>query len=691
MKTPLPKAGKAPVKLPHFPAVHQAFIFRASEFVSFEKIASVLGTGVDNVRECARQMGIERACGDGDLWLKKGYISVIRAMWHILPYSQLLELIGVDGDTLAAMLREEDFLDVKLGPKPVCEEVRFRELTPEEAERTRAIREVVESLDESGAKAFDFRYLQPEIKFGGREVFETRIIYPFSGLYLNAFETDSETWCPDGLLESYRRLGVNGVFTQGILHRLTPFPFDPSVSGGWERRLENLKKYTERLKKFGIKLYLYLNEPRPMTDGFFETREDLRGMSGGRDNTSLCTSVPAVREYLRSAVKTVCRAAPDIGGFITITRSENQTNCYSHAGKGTCQCERCSKRTVGEVVAEVISCLREGADHVDKNIKVFAWSWGWDEYTAEIIDRLPPRVILLSQSEKGVEFETGGVKNRVVDYSMSRIGPGAAASSEWSMANKRGLETAAKVQINTTWEGSTVPAIPVLPLVEDHIKALRDAGVRHLMLSWTLGGYPSYNIAAAARYFYTETELPELPENVRRAQEVFSEAFKEFPFDLLTLYMGPQNGGPANLLFPEPTGYKATMTCFAYDDLESWRSVYSEDVFESQLEKLCRGWEKGLEYLEGDKSETAAMAKAALCLYRSSLSQVRFIRARNAGDKEKMREIARDEEATARLMLSLMNENPAIGFEAANHYYFTKRALVEKVVNAAYIAAQSPQ
>ena len=29
----------------------------------------------------------------GSLWLERGYITIIRQMWHILPYSQLLELL----------------------------------------------------------------------------------------------------------------------------------------------------------------------------------------------------------------------------------------------------------------------------------------------------------------------------------------------------------------------------------------------------------------------------------------------------------------------------------------------------------------------------------------------------------------------------------------------------------------------
>ena len=678
---PLPKIGKPPVNNICFPTVHQEFIFRASEFVSFEKMAALLKTDPEKVKECARQMGIYRA-EESDVWLRKGYISVIRAMWHVLPYDQLAELLETDPETLAVTLREEDFLDVKLSDKPDCPRVEFAELTESELAETGLIKEAMDSLSEDGVKPFDFRPVVPDTSFGGRELFGVRMIYLFSGLYQSSFDVASESFCSDEMLESYRRSGINGIWTQGILYRMTRFPFAPELSSGWEKRLENLKRFTERLKKFGIKLYLYLNEPRSMPSGFFEKYPGLAGHAASDEKVCMCTSVPEVRQWIKDAVETVCAAAPEIGGFFTITRSENLTNCYSHSNPQTCSCPRCKNRTVGEVIGEVISCFREGADRVNREIKVFAWSWAWNARAGEVIANLPERVILMAQSEKDAEYDIGGVKGTVVDYSMGQIGPSGTAKEEWKAAKKRGLETAAKVQINTTWEGSTVPALPLTPLIEEHLRRIRDEGVGHLLLSWTLGGYPSENLTAASKFFFENANLPERSPLERRACELFSKAFKEFPFSLRTLYLGPQNAGPANPLWEKPTGYGATMTCFSYDDLEKWRGPYPVGTFEDQLAKLCGLWEQGLALMDGaPDTETKLMAKAAYCLYRSSLSQVRFIRARDAGNKAAMSRIAAEEEQTAREMLDCMNKNAAIGFEAANQYYFTKRALAEKIVN----------
>ena len=47
--------------------------------------------------------------------LSRSYITIIRRNWHLLPYDQLLTLLGWTGEKLAYTLREDDFLYVKLG------------------------------------------------------------------------------------------------------------------------------------------------------------------------------------------------------------------------------------------------------------------------------------------------------------------------------------------------------------------------------------------------------------------------------------------------------------------------------------------------------------------------------------------------------------------------------------------------
>lgn len=689
MEFSLPKLGQPAIVFSHFPTHWQAFLFRAWEYIPRRKIAQLLDTTEETVYEAAMDMGLPDRCPE-DLWLKKGYITIIRQMWHILPYDQLLQLLEMDADTLAVTLREDDFLDIKLRDKPLCQPVKWQPLTIQQQTQTAKIRKEMEQISFAGRAPFDFRYEIPKLEFSGKPIFETRMIYAFSGLYQYAFDVDSREYCPDEMLEAYSKLGVNAVWTQGILFQLCEFPFAPEISKGWQQRLNRAKEFADRLEKYGMKLFLYLNEPRSMEEKFYTRYPHLRGHDAKDGKICLCTSTPEVRKYLTDGVESICRAIPNIGGFFTISRSENPTNCYSHSndkpGGKPCTCPRCSQRPMAEVIAENIACYREGADRVSKNIKVIAWDWQWEEETANIINALPEGVTFQAKSEDGVVFTRGGIENSVSDYAMSVNGPGAHARKSWAAAKARGLDTSAKVQVNTTWEGSTIPALPVYPLVEEHMEKLAREGVSNIMLSWTLGGYPSRNIAHAAKHFYEGCKMEEESDAVKKATALFAQAFQEFPFDKDAVYAGPCNAGPSNLLYLQPTGYRATMTCFSYDSLVQWRAKYPEDVFENQYAKLCDKWAEGLKLLENEPlNETVIMGRAAYCLYSSCLNQIRFYRARAKDDREAMLRCAQAEKETAKEMLKLMNLEPAIGYEAANHYYFSRGQIAEKIINCANV------
>lgn len=689
MNIPLPSIGAKAINYPHFPSRQQEFIFRSHEFATPLQMAKLLKTDEKTVLEAMDAMGIKPGeyCAQ---MMAKSYITLIKQLWHVLNYDQLLEFLGMTSDELAITLREEDFLDVKLKAKPDCEPLFWEELSPEQIKATKLIKEAMADVSLSGKAPFDFEYNVTPLQFSGKASFDLRILYFFSGLFQHAFDVDSEEYLPDSMLQAYQSIGINGLWTQGILYQLCPFPFEPKLSEGWEKRMENLKKLVGRMKKYGIKLYLYLNEPRSMPAAFYEKYPHLRGHEVQKEKICLCTSAPDVQKYLTDSVELICREVPDIGGFFSITRSENPSNCYSHSNPETCTCPRCSKRPLPEVIGEYFSLLRRGADRVSSDIKVIAWSWAWNTHNLDIIRALPQNVILLSQSELDVPYTIGGVSGNVLDYSISILGPGERALKEWEVAKECGLELGAKVQINTSWECSTVPAIPVYDLIEEHIKRLRDLNIKNLLLSWTLGGFPSRNVMRIAQYFHEGLDNPEaisLTPTEKKASALFCEAFKNFPFSCSVLYSGPQNGGPSNLLYAEPSGYKATMTCFAYDDLNSWRSRYPVPVFYDQFSKICDIWKRGLELIQNDSGEMATMAKAAYLVFSSCRDQIAFYVAREKNDTASMAELAKKEEQTARAMLKLMNENASIGFEAANQYYYSRSVLAEKIINCRYISS----
>jgi len=145
--------------------------------------------------------------------------------------------------------------------------------------------------------------------------------------------------------------------------------------------------------------------------------------------------------------------------------------------------------------------------------------------------------------------------------------------------------------VNNSWELASVPYLPVMDLVAEHCHRLASAGVDGMMLSWTLGGYPSPNLEIAERLSRKPTPTaaealdavagrhfgPEGAPYARKAWTAFSQAFAEYPFDQMLIYVSPVQLGPANLLYPKRTGWRATMTGIPYDDLDSWRGPYQDE------------------------------------------------------------------------------------------------------------------
>lgn len=523
--------------------------------------------------------------------------------------------------------------------------------------------------------------------------FGTRMIYSYHGLYGNVFDEAPEVSFSDEMLAQYARLGVNGVWAQGVLYKLTEFPFDPSMSEGWQQRQENLRTLVKKAADYGLKVYLYLNEPRAMPLAFFEKHPHLKGHTEG-DFAAMCTSVPEVRQYLTSAVTSLCEAVPGLGGFFTITMSENLTNCWSRTYGGETNCPRCAARRPSDVVAEVNALIYEAATAVDPSIRLIAWTWGWKGALGfseeECLRQMPPEIAVMNVSEEAMPFTIAGVDGQIIDYTMSQPGPGDRAKAIWQLAKQTGHPTAAKVQVNDTWECSTVPYIPVFGLVEEHIGRLAALGVDHLMLSWTLGGAPSPNIKMASRYFFNEQTADdpltalygEHAETVHRATACFDEAFREFPFCIETLYTGPQFSGPANLLYAAPSGQTATMTGFPYDDLRTWCGPYPPETLESQFGKLADKWKQGLDILAAMPAcELTDIAAACYNIFRSSYNQIRYVRLREQQDIAALLAVLNEEEQLAISHYRLTLRQPMLGYEAANHYVYTPQMCLEKALN----------
>jgi hypothetical protein len=728
------------LEFPHFPDRLHTFVWRNWSVAEPDQLAKVLGTSVENVQAIADSMGLppyksERLEARGQRQEARGYITVLRRNWHLLPYDQLLTLLDMSADQLAHSLREDDFLFSKLGLlKPKCEPLKYAPPNEEAKKRAAEIKRIVQEtfgdeLSQPAEPRFGFVQqlskedpARPKTAASNKSKLELRFIHSYFALYGDPLMNPELDPYPDGLLQKLADLGVNGVWIHTVLRDLAPSKTFPEFGAGHEARLANLRNLARRAKKYGIGVYLYMNEPRAMPEAFFKNRPNMKGVREG-DYVALCTSAPEVRQWLTDSLAYVFEKVPDLAGVFTITASENLTNCASHHRFK--DCVQCKSRTAPAIIAEVNAAIEAGVHRANRDARVLVWDWGWeDSWVEDIIANLPKSVWLMSVSEWSKPIARGGVKTTVGEYSISSVGPGPRAAKHWALAKRAGLKTVAKVQMNNTWELSTMPYLPVMDLIADHCSNLTSAGVNGIMLSWSLGGYPSSNLEIARRFGEDPPPAKDAVLNAvasgrfgadgaahaRKAWTAFSNAFREYPFHAGVVYNCPIQVGPANLLYATPTNYAATMTGIPYDDVNRWRGPYPADVLANQFARIATGWKEGLVELQRavakaptDKATDARgdllIARAALLHFQSVANQVRFTLARNAllaKDKplgpaeqkaktDEIRGIVGDEIAIARELFTLARQDSRIGYEAANQYFYLPIDLVEKVVNCRYI------
>ena len=721
---------KAPIPAFAFPDALSAFVFRNWGLVEPDTMARTVGASREDIVKIATEMGLAADVKVSPLWKTLGYVTILRRNWHLLPYPQLMELTGLSRHQLRSALMEDDFLGTKLGiPRPKCPPIRFSKALADNGRPARL--EIKDTLAKANALpgnteeeprfAFLDRFgsLAP-LSSGGDARFDLRMIYPFSADYGDILAGDPLVSCPEGLIADLSARGVNAIWMHAVLSELTTDPAYPEFGADAPRRLVHLRRLVDCGKRHGVKVILYLNEPRTQPAAFFEKpgRAALRGSSrnrGGVPYYCLCTQNPETLRWLRDATEQLFRNVPGLGGVFTITMSENGTHCASQMHRNN-TCKRCKDRPYAEFIVEINKAIFDGVKAADPSAVVIFYDTAWpDGADKSVIPRLPKGGRIVAWSEKLMPFRQAGLELKVNEYSISKPGPGPLALSQWAAARKAGLKTDAKLQVNTSWEICAVPYLPAMDLVAEHARNLSVADVDGVMLSWSLGGYPSPNLALFSRIRRgggQEEALDALAadlygaaaaKSVRTAWARYSAAFRNYPMQWQTVYYSPVQMGPANLLYPEKTGWRATMVNTAYDDYERWTAGFAKcrEKWVELMDATAAGfeagdvlWGKAVAAMEGRARETAAyeqrIFRAATLHFRSATDQAKFILARDKGDSVGMRMVAERELATAREMLSLVCRESVLGYESSNRYMYVPNDFREKILVCRRILRASP-
>ncbi len=306
--------------------------------------------------------------------------------------------------------------------------------------------------------------------------------------------------------------GFSGIWLHARLRELVPGRLFRSCVKGSDDRFRALASLCARTRRCGLDVWLYFTEPLGLGAGhrFWKDHPELKGHTGkaglgGEPDASLCSSTDPVRQFLHDGFGQLFSRLP-LGGAILITASEHVSNCWSNVMRPAaqyaspvdfwsraCSCPRCGPRGPVEVVCEVINLINRGARTARPDAKVVAWDWAWNMYLAppyrRLVDGLDPEVVLMGDFERGGRARRMGRSREVEEYSLFSAGPSPRyRTAVRAFAPRRPM--GAKLQVNTTHELATVPALPLLVSLYRKFRYLREAGMRGYMATWNFGCRP---------------------------------------------------------------------------------------------------------------------------------------------------------------------------------------------------------
>ena len=147
-------AWKKPIGCAPFPDALSAFVFVNWSLVSAETLAETVGAEAADIRRIAAEMGLDPLARVPSEWARGGYVTILRRNWQLLPYAQLLKVVGMSRRELRHALMYDDFLLTKLGAeKP--DAARLVWSADAEAHGRAARQRLKAVLDEEGVKVAD--------------------------------------------------------------------------------------------------------------------------------------------------------------------------------------------------------------------------------------------------------------------------------------------------------------------------------------------------------------------------------------------------------------------------------------------------------------------------------------------------------------------------------------------------------
>ena len=375
--------------------------------------------------------------------------------------------------------------------------------------------------------------------------------------------TDDVDYYPEEYLDKLAHEGVNGLWLT-MYFRDLPSSIFPGRGADAGKRFAKLRRTVARCMRYGIRIYLFLSEPKFFGNAHFAipledsaAHPELAVAPVG-SNLTFCTSTEAGKRYLRESLSQIFSAVPDLGGVINIMMGEDNGSCLARSTiLGMDVCPECGKRDYADSYRELAELFCETIRHCNPDAEFIGWFYapmqrdGSDfmKRLIHIAEKWPDCATLM------LNFESGGVsyqldkKRIVLDYSLAYVGP----SELFAQSTRKAARNGAKLQVGCSHENASVPFIPVPENLYDKYRFMEKHGVSSVMQCWYFGNYPGLMNKAAgelafepfqsdAQEFLLSLARPDWgkdAQTVKTAWSFFAQGYRKFPSNIAFEWFGP--------------------------------------------------------------------------------------------------------------------------------------------------------
>ncbi len=529
---------------------------------------------------------------------------------------------------------------------------------------------------------------------------------------------------PDEYLNKLAHESVNGLWLS-MYFRDLPSSLFPGRGGKAEQRFAKLRQVVERCGRFGIRIYIYICEPKGFGNSHYsvpmlEAKEhpeligaaEQKVVEGGA--SPFCTSNATAQKYFSESVTQLFTAVPKLGGIINIIFGEDNGACVGHKlHAGACACPRCNERDSGEIFRESALTMARAMHAVNPEAEYLAWFYAPGSRDGGALAKRLEAATANWPEECGLmlNFESGGVSmqfgkgRNVFDYSLAYVGP----SELWRKVAKRAARPAAKLQVGCSHEDASVPFIPVPGNLYEKYKTMQRLGTNAVMQCWYFGNYPGLMNKAAGELsflpfpdregdFLLSLARPSWREDapaVVKAWKCFAEGYRKFPANIAFAWYGPLHHAIAwpLHLYPADTPISPSWLLKAFPEVSGDRIgeclIYQHTLPEAMTlcDAMNESWQKGLvqlsalreKYLD-DPARTADIDLAAAIglQIKSTCNLLHFYAAREemyydgCDNLAALRKIVEDEVANTMAMRHLCEHDSRLGYhsEAEGYLFF---------------------